>query len=126
SPGRQGDGIVALPCGAFSVYRKVVRQRSLGALLLIAALAACTTQKKDAWRDSGSSWRSSGRTFLRALGFSVQGEGGAAKEEWKEFGRDTGQAGKDTAEAVGKSVMPPGEEGRVETAPAEAPRADPY
>lgn len=93
---------------------------------MIAALTACTAQKKEAWRDSGSSWRSSGRSFLRALGLSVQGEGGAAKEEWKEFGRDTGQAGKDTAEAVGKSVIPPGEGGDVAPAPAAAPKVSPY
>ena len=105
-----------------------MRRRSLASILFLATLAACTAQKKDAWRDSGSSWRSSGRTFLRALGFSVQGEGSAAKEEWKEVGRDTGQAGKDTAEAVGKSVIPPGEEGSTAPAPepAASPRVSPY
>ena len=105
-----------------------MRHRSLGWIVLIVALAACTAQKKEAWRDSGSSWGSSGRTFLRALGLSVQGEGGAAKDEWKEFGRDTGQAGKDTAEAVGKSVIPPGEGDGSEAppAPAATPRASPY
>jgi hypothetical protein len=95
-------------------------------MALVATLAACTAQKKEAWQDSGSSWRSSGRSFLRALGLSVQGEGGAAKEEWKEFGRDTGQAGKDTAEAVGKSVIPPGEEGSGGHAASPTPSASPY
>ena len=65
------------------------------------------------------------RAFLRALGLSVQGEGSAAKEEWKEFSHDTGEAGKDTAKAVGKSVMPPGEEGTV-SAPATPPTPSPY
>ena len=94
-------------------------------IALLAMLSACTAQKKDAWQESGSSWRSSGNSFLRALGLSVQGEGSAAKEEWKDFGRDTGEAGKDTAKAVGKSVMPPGEEGAV-SAPATSPTPSPY
>lgn len=77
--------------------------------LLVVAALGCTAQKKEAWQDSGSSWRSSGNSFLRALGLSVQGEGSAAKEEWKEFGRDTKDAGKSTANAVGESVKPPPE-----------------
>ena len=98
-----------------------MRTRLLGSIALLALLAACTAQKKEAWQDSGSSWRGAGNAFRRALGLSVQGEGSAAKEEWKEFGRDTGQAGKDTAEAIGKSVVPPSEEDR----PA-SPTPNPY
>ena len=72
-----------------------------------AVLLGCTARKKEAWQESGRSWRSSGQTFLQALGLSIQGEGAAAKEEWKGLGHAAGEAGRDTADALGESVKPP-------------------
>lgn len=81
--------------------------RTVLILAVAGVLFGCTATKKEAWRESGQSWRSSGRTFLQALGLSIQGEGDAAKEEWKDLGRAAGEAGRDTADAVGESVKPP-------------------
>lgn len=75
------------------------------ATLLASSVAACAPSTKDAWQESGSSWRGMGNQFRRALGMSIQGEGNL-KEEWKDVGRNSGEAGRDTAEAVGKSIVP--------------------
>jgi hypothetical protein len=81
--------------------------RAIVVVAVAAVLLGCTAQKKEAWRESGRSWRSSGNTFLNALGLSIQGEGDAAKEEWKDLGHAAGDAGKSTANALGESVKPP-------------------
>jgi hypothetical protein len=83
------------------------RMRAIVIVAVVAVLFACTARKKEAWRESGRSWRSSGQTFLQALGLSIQGEGAAAKEEWKGLGHAAGEAGRDTADALGESVKPP-------------------
>ena len=81
--------------------------RTLAVLLLGLVLvgSACAQSTKSSWRETGHSWRDGGRQFLRALGFSIAGEG-SPKEEWKQTGEELREAGKDTAESVGKSVDP--------------------
>ncbi|MGH7899995.1 MAG: hypothetical protein ACREQQ_18715 [Candidatus Binatia bacterium] len=74
--------------------------------LSAATLVACSSPQKQAWRDSGESWREGGNQFLRALGKSVNPDETNRKEEWKEVGRDMGEAGKDTGRAVSKSIDP--------------------
>ncbi len=68
-------------------------------LALLVSTVACTAEKKDAWRESGQSWGTGGRQFLRALGRSIAGEG-SPKEEWKDTGEKFGEAGKDTGQAL--------------------------
>ena len=76
------------------------------ALVTIVLLPACSASQKQAWRESGSSWKESGKQTLHAVGESVDPEGQNRKEEWKQVGRDLGEAGKDTGRALGKSVDP--------------------
>ena len=74
-------------------------------VLMFVGAAACADSTKEEWRESGRSWRGGGRQFLRALGFSVAGEG-SPKEEWKQTGEEFREAGKDTADALGESIKP--------------------
>jgi hypothetical protein len=76
-------------------------------ILALAGFAACTTSQRSAWRESGHSWRDSGKQTARALGESINPDATNRKEEWKQLGRDLGEAGKDTGRAIGKTLTPP-------------------
>lgn len=73
--------------------------------LVFAVASACTPSRKEAWHESGESWKESGQQVRRALGESIAGEG-SPKQEWKEVGSDLKQAGQDTGKALGKSIEP--------------------
>ena len=75
----------------------------------IMMLLACNSPQKQAWHESGESWRDSGNQFLRALGKSVNPDETNRKAEWKQVGKNLGEAGKDTGRALGKSIEPPPE-----------------
>jgi hypothetical protein len=75
-------------------------------MFAVVGLVACTSSRRQAWRESGSSWGQSGKQTMRALGESVNPDATNRKEEWKQVGRDFGQAGKDTGRALGKSITP--------------------
>jgi hypothetical protein len=92
-------------------------KKALVAFIVVATVACAEDSRKEEWRESGHSWRDSGRQFLRALGRSISGEG-SPKEEWKATGREFKEAGEDTADALGKSVQPRAE-------PAEKPAPQP-
>jgi hypothetical protein len=72
----------------------------------VVGLIACTSNQKQAWRESGSAWGESGKQTVRALGQSVNPDAMNRKDEWKQVGRDFGEAGKDTGRAISKSIVP--------------------
>jgi hypothetical protein len=75
-------------------------------MFAVVGLIACTSNQRQAWRESGSSWGQGGKQTMRALGESVNPDATNRKEEWKQVGKDFGQAGKDTGRALGKSITP--------------------
>jgi hypothetical protein len=80
-------------------------------IVALAMLAACTASQRQAWRESGHSWASSGKQTARALGESINPDATDRKGEWKQVGQDFKEAGKDTGRALGESVTPPEDEG---------------
>ncbi len=76
----------------------------LGVAALVLSVGGCGQTRKDAWRQSGQSWKESGKQLGQALGKSVEGD--HPKREWKELGSDLKDAGKDTGRALGKTIEP--------------------
>lgn len=83
--------------------------RTFAWMVPLALLIACTSAQRAAWRESGRSWKESGKQTARALGESVDPDATDRKEEWKQVGRDFAEAGKDTGRALSQTITPPSE-----------------
>jgi len=83
-----------------------MNKKALSVVAFVALLAACSSNQKQAWKDTGQSFGESGKQTLHAVGESVNPDATNRKEQWKQVGRDFKEAGKDTGRAVSESVDP--------------------
>ena len=94
-----------LPGAARLGYRSCMKMILAALAVVVLAATQCQADPGSSWRKAGHAWQRSGSELFDAIGKSIANEPNK-KQEWREVGKDFGQAGKSTAGALGDTVTP--------------------